>query len=282
MLFGYITSREAVNKFDKIKESFSSTSSNYEYLLQILNETIDNKEKKEDLLRDETELQLKIDNYKALIKNYESTQNAQFIDDAVEMYVKEMIPLLNQIMQKKYESSEVVYNENDNTFHLMQLPISLESLEYDLSSEGQRIISLKIGNEKKQTKSRRRNLKISENETKNSSENEEEAEPVEEAEDEDNESVASVDAGEEGSVASSVASSKSDEDSDEEEEEEEPEPPKPEPPKPKIIIHPKLLPDGSIAATEAHRLKYKMELVKGELIAINPQTNEIYKLTAGK
>jgi len=53
-------------------------------------------------------------------------------------------------------------------------------------------------------------------------------------------------------------------------------------PLPKITIHPKLLPDGTMAATEAHRLGLKIELVKGDLIAMNPNTKEKYIVTAGK
>jgi uncharacterized protein CbrC (UPF0167 family) len=53
-------------------------------------------------------------------------------------------------------------------------------------------------------------------------------------------------------------------------------------PLPKIKIHPNLLSDGTIAASEANRLKYKVELVKGVLIATNPQTKETYNVTAGK
>jgi len=55
-----------------------------------------------------------------------------------------------------------------------------------------------------------------------------------------------------------------------------------EPPRPKITIHPNLLPDGTIAATEAHRIGLKIELVKGELIAKNEKTGETYKVTAGQ
>ena len=53
-------------------------------------------------------------------------------------------------------------------------------------------------------------------------------------------------------------------------------------PLPKIKIHPNLLSDGTIAASEASRLKYTVELINGDLIATNPQTKETYKVTAGK
>jgi len=64
LLFGYITSKEAVEKFDDIKESYAITSSNYEFFLEIYNNIVDNKEQKNELRKDEANAQLMIDNIK--------------------------------------------------------------------------------------------------------------------------------------------------------------------------------------------------------------------------
>ena len=52
-------------------------------------------------------------------------------------------------------------------------------------------------------------------------------------------------------------------------------------PLPKITIQPELLPDGSIAATEADRLKWKIDLVNGILQTKNPTTGKVYNVVAG-
>ena len=43
-----------------------------------------------------------------------------------------------------------------------------------------------------------------------------------------------------------------------------------------------LLPDGTIAASEAAKLNLKITFKKGGLIVTDPQTGRIYKVTAGK
>ena len=46
-------------------------------------------------------------------------------------------------------------------------------------------------------------------------------------------------------------------------------------PLPKIIIYPKLLPDGTIAASEANRLKYKIEFSNEEFIDDTDDKNSL-------
>jgi len=146
LLFGYITSEEAVDKFDNIQESFTTVSSNYEYLLESYNNIVNNKEKKEELAKKEIELQLNIDNVKKLMANFSKTQEVQFVDDVVETYLNEITPLADYIMKNKYAYSIVDYNERNHTHELVQTPLSIDVLEWDLSTDNTRgIVSLKVG-----------------------------------------------------------------------------------------------------------------------------------------
>jgi len=323
LLFGYITSTEAINKFDKIKKEYASTIDNYEFYLKILNDIIHNKEKKEETDRLQADIQLMIDNYKILINSYEKSQNKQFINDAIEMFVKEIIPRLKELRNKKYLISEIDFNKDDNTFHLVQLPVLIDNFEFDIAANEHGVVSLKIGNQIKEKKSHSKTMKntstseeefkikVPKKQTKKNrkkSKSESESEPYEivendgdkeeeeeEEEEEDNEqedkernelenieneldSTIKDDYEEEEEIKNLQREGEEEENLKREEGEEYEE----EAPLPKIIIYPKLLPDGTIAASEANRLKYKIELVKGELITSNPQTNEIYKVTAGK
>jgi hypothetical protein len=159
LLFGYITSKEAVEKFESIKESYATTSTNYEFLLNVYNDIVDNKEKKEELKKEELELQVMIGNIKRTMKDFESTQNVQFVNDVVELYVKEMTPLLKEIVKKKYAVSSVEYDDADGVYKLIQKPISIENLETDLAEKEQGVVSLQMGVDKQTKRPRARSVK---------------------------------------------------------------------------------------------------------------------------
>jgi len=271
LLFGYITAQEAVLKFDVLKEQVTEFTKIYEFTLQTYLDVVDNPVKKAELEKLQLEFYNNLDNFNLMIKQYNSTQNTQLIVDAVELYKNAIEPRANEIMNKKYVYNGVEYNEDDNTFHLIQLPITNENLEWDLMENGQKVISFKIGVEaekKKPAKNVAFSEAIPDIKAKIVKEDEEDdtrpekfklkpqLKLQEESEEEDENSE------------------NSDLDSDNESDDE--------PPRPKITIHPNLLPDGTIAATEAHRIGLKIELVKGELIAKNEKTGETYKVTAGQ
>jgi hypothetical protein len=275
LLFGYISTQNAVEKFDKLKEEVADATKIYEFTLQEYLKIADNDEKKESLKKLQLEFYSNLDNFNSMIQQYKNTQNTTFITDAVELYVTTMQPRINEILKKKYSYNGVEYNETDNTYHLIQIPVTIDDLEWDISEHGQKIISMKMGIEKISKKKTVRNTQaitaaipdinekklsepmhesvsafMSKTETESNSEPESEAESESESE------------------AESDSDSEPASDDDEHK------------PLPKLTIYPKLLPDGSIAASEAHRLNMKIELVKGELIAKNLQTNQIYKVTA--
>ena len=145
LLFGYITSKEAVYKFDDIKESYASTSSNYDFFLHTYNDVTDNKEKKEELKKDQLEVQLMIDNIKKMMKDFDRTQNVQFVNDVIELYVKEMTPKLNNIMKNRYAVSSVEYDDVTNVYNLMQIPVSTEGLEINLAEKEPGVVSMQMG-----------------------------------------------------------------------------------------------------------------------------------------
>jgi len=265
LLFGYITASAAVARFDKIKEEVADATKIYEFTLEQYLNIVDNVEKKEELKKQKLEFYNNLDNFNAMVQQYKTTQNTQFIIDAVELYTTTMQPRVNEILKNTYSYNGVEYNDDDNTFHLIQIPISIEDHEWDISEHGQKIISMKMGLEKFAQKRTVRNKKAMTSAIPDIREKEpdftklkeqpkfalKQQIPESESEDEDD-------------------NNSEDEDSDEDK------------PLPKITIHPKLLPDGTMAATEAHRLGLKIELVKGDLIAMNPNTKEKYIVTAGK
>ena len=56
-----------------------------------------------------------------------------------------MEPNLHTQLQKKYSYNVVEYNEDDNTYNLIQVPYSIGDLEWDIGEMGQQVLSYKVG-----------------------------------------------------------------------------------------------------------------------------------------
>ncbi len=133
-LFGYITSEEAVKKFEEIREKVITSTENSQYFLTLFNVITDSSKKREELNKIQTELYTNIENIKKMMSEYEKTNNKQFVTDAVDVYIDDMIPRLKKLMNGKYAKSYVDY-EDDGTYKLVQLPYSIEELEFVLGDQ---------------------------------------------------------------------------------------------------------------------------------------------------
>ena len=133
-LFGYITSEEAVKKFEEIREKVVTSTENSQYFLTLFNVITYSSKKREELTKIQTELYTNIENIKKMMSEYEKTQNKQFVTDAVDVYIDDMIPRLKKLMNGKYAKSYIDY-EDDGTYKLVQLPNSIEELEFVLGDQ---------------------------------------------------------------------------------------------------------------------------------------------------
>jgi len=261
LLFGYISSEEAVKEFDEIKENISALASTYEYTVKLYLNIVDNKEKKTELKKTQSELFLQISNFKKIIDNYEKSADTQFISDAIELYIQAILPNAIKIRDLMYEYSAVEYNEDDNIYSLIQKSVTLEQLEYNFATDPVEIVSMKMGIDK----SRKKVVKPTVEAIPEIKKKKKMKVPVklvlEEEKEEDIAEQKKEDIAEQ-----------EDEEEDEEDEEEF---------RPRITIQPTLLEDGTIAATEARRLGWKIESDKTKLIVTNPTSGETYEVTEG-
>ena len=282
LLFGYITAEVAVRFFDIIKEQVADTTTIYEFGLQNYLNIVDNPEKKAEIKKLQLEFYNNLDNFNSMIQQYNTTQNTQLIVDAVELYVTTMHPRMNEIIKKKYSVNTVEYNDDDNTFHLIQIPISIADLETDIGETGQKVISLKMGLEKFEQNKTAKNTKAMSSAIPDIRTVEPDFTKLKTKQQLKPKFVIQKDTDkEEDSESEEGKGSDSDEENDPQYKtwrEKYTEPPA----LSKIKIHPNFLPDGTIAASEANNLGLKMEIEKGILIATNPQTKEKYKVTAGR
>ena len=148
LIFNYLNSEEAVEIFDKIKESIQDSSDILAFYLEEYLQMVDNKKKNDELLNDIEKSYIMINDMKEIIKKYEQTTNNQkWIQDIVSIYVNQLTPLLKEIRNKKYNKSEVEYNPKNNTFHLIQEKTTIQDLSIRHSKA--EIIHFDLGIQKK-------------------------------------------------------------------------------------------------------------------------------------
>ena len=145
LLFGYITSNIAVEKFEEIKEEIKSTTELFDLYFENLNNIIDNPVKKADLEALEKGFYENVDSLKSMVQEFERSGDTQYVLDAVELYKNEILVKVNKIMKMKYAYTGVDYNEDEKTYHLYQLKHTIKQFEIDVGENDHAIISMKIG-----------------------------------------------------------------------------------------------------------------------------------------
>jgi len=134
-IFGYISAQQTVDMFAELKDRVSDTTSLYVSYLEEYLDIVENKQQKNDLKRDQEFFYGFVSEIHAAINQFHTTDNTQYIRDAVDLYVTKLLPLLDKIMKRKYNENSVRYNENDNTYHLIQNKYSIKDIEFNIGEE---------------------------------------------------------------------------------------------------------------------------------------------------
>jgi hypothetical protein len=145
LLFGYIDSEEAVQRFDKIKDSVEHSTKMHGILIQELDKTTMNETKRSEINNLKEELYKSLTNYNALMNEYNTSQNVLLVKDAVQLYVNNIQPRLVEIRNKTYSYVGVDYNELTNIFYLVEDLVTVRDLEWNLSINEPAIVSFKVG-----------------------------------------------------------------------------------------------------------------------------------------
>ena len=135
LLFGYSKTEETIEHFEELKKQVNDHTGSIEYYSKIYYDKVDNKKDKDNLNK------LIGDSYKSIhqIKDYirkfneeDNDNQTQNVLSAVKVYVEQLKPQLEQIMHLKYKQNAVVYDEDEMTYHLIQKPQTIKSLEVAL------------------------------------------------------------------------------------------------------------------------------------------------------
>uniref|UniRef100_A0A6C0IEM0 Uncharacterized protein n=1 Tax=viral metagenome TaxID=1070528 RepID=A0A6C0IEM0_9ZZZZ len=143
LLFGYITTETALQNYESIKDYVSHFTSLLEQYLKIYLDITDNLEKKQLLNGDIERTYEIIIEIKQCIISFNELESTQYVRDAVHIYINNLLPLLNKISSLKYKQNFVYYNEDLNTYNLIQKKYKIENLEY--TSFNNTVVSYDVG-----------------------------------------------------------------------------------------------------------------------------------------
>lgn len=149
LLFGYLNTEEALEKFDQSKEWISLYTSLYEDYLIKYNNIVDNEDKKRELEEAITNSYIQINLIKDCVKQSDETGNKTFISDAINIYDTTLVPLITTIRNLKYNESFVWHNEDTNSCNLIQNKYSISNLLF--SSFQSSVINFDIGYDSKKS-----------------------------------------------------------------------------------------------------------------------------------
>lgn len=131
-LFNYIDERESIVLFKQKLEEY--TESNM-FLKELNEEYINiffNEEKKEKMQKKIEHISKIQERFNDLIVKYKHSDNRELLKDAMNIYVNEIKPEMNNLQMIKYETMEI--NKHDNDYQLFQKEYRLGKLDFTFGS----------------------------------------------------------------------------------------------------------------------------------------------------
>ena len=127
LLFGFINTDQALENFDSYTVLIGEKTERLTSVLELYLNELDNREVNETIKTLQGEIYMTIGYIKDAIVSYDKTNNTQFIQDSVNIYVNQLTPKLNQLMNLKYNYNNVELE--NGVFKLVQKKTSIEQLE---------------------------------------------------------------------------------------------------------------------------------------------------------
>lgn len=140
LLFNYIDESSAVKNFEEKKKELNEASEMYRVFLTDTLLITDNPSKFNNIETATSRFYLYIQELQILMKDFNTEQNEELINDAVELYKSKILPTADRIRNLKYAYNAVEYDEKNNTYHLIQNPYTIVQLEKNI---GQTITIIK-------------------------------------------------------------------------------------------------------------------------------------------
>jgi hypothetical protein len=129
LLFGLIQTEQALENFESQKNMIKDFTGLLENYLQVYIKITDDPETKENLDESLEKSYVLIQQIKMAVKRFNETNSIEFIRSASNIYINELKPLMSQILRLKYKENMIVFNEKENTYHLIQKNNIIKDLE---------------------------------------------------------------------------------------------------------------------------------------------------------
>ena len=141
-LFNFESEDSSLSKFNEFKKTLKETMEEYTSSLDVINQITNNAERLESLKANENTLNTYIETIKENINNYITNKDYSLLHDTIEIYINNVIPLLDSIRNIKYQYINVEYNQDKDIYTLIKKPIITTTIEKAIDDP--KIISFKI------------------------------------------------------------------------------------------------------------------------------------------
>jgi len=137
LLFGYISSKKIVEKFNSIKKQIDKYTIDYYFIKEKYELYVDNIEDYVKLCELEKQSYSEIEEIRVELNKYKySTQDEikeGIIDSVVSIYVDKLTKLLNNILHLKYDNPEVICDTDENCYKLIEIPKKYKTIYNEFS-----------------------------------------------------------------------------------------------------------------------------------------------------
>jgi hypothetical protein len=137
LLFGYISSSKIIEKFNNIKKQIDQYTLDYYFIKQNYELFIDNIEDYIRLCDLEKKSYLEIEEIRVELNKYKYTKDDEIKDEiignVVSIYKNKLIQLLNEILHLKYSDPEVICDNDDNSYKLVEIPKKYKTIHNEFS-----------------------------------------------------------------------------------------------------------------------------------------------------
>ena len=137
LLFGYISSSKIVERFNNIKKQIDQYTLDYYFIKKNYELFVDNIEDYIQLCDLEKKSYLEIEEIRVELNKYKYTKDEEIKDEiignVISIYKDKLIHLLNEILHLKYSEPEVICDNDDNSYKLVEIPKKYKTIYNEFS-----------------------------------------------------------------------------------------------------------------------------------------------------
>lgn len=106
-LFSYISETQSVEKFKSIMKDYNTNSDMYNEYLKKYNDIYFGNFKQEVIKEKTRKINQLINNIKLILNEYKTTDNVELLRNGIDIYIKDLMPEINNLRMKKYDIMEM-------------------------------------------------------------------------------------------------------------------------------------------------------------------------------